>query len=263
MGEGAHAAVSAAIEVRNLRKTYRSVEGVSLEALRDVTATIARGEFVSVVGPSGCGKSSLLRIIAGLDTGTGGEVIVNSRRVTTPIADVGIVFQDPLLMPWRTTLKNVMLPIEVLRLRVPGFRARVDALIRLVHLEGFEHRYPHELSGGMRQRVALARALIHDPPLLLMDEPFGSLDEITREQMALELMRIWDETRKTILFVTHSVSEAVFLSDQVFVMSPRPGVVKAQLRIDLPRPRAPKIRGLQSYTDYCQQIRDELGLLSS
>jgi len=260
--EEASAAVSAVIEVRNLRKTYQSVDGLSLEALRDVTATVTRGEFVSVVGPSGCGKSSLLRIIAGLDTGTDGEVTVNSRRVTAPVADVGIVFQDPLLMAWRTTLANVLLPIEVLRLGVPAFRARADALVRLVRLEGFENRYPHELSGGMRQRVALARALIHDPPLLLMDEPFGSLDEITREQMARELMRIWDQTRKTILFVTHSISEAVFLSDRVLVMSPRPGVVKARLQIDLPRPRTPKVRGLQSYTEHCQQIRDELGLLS-
>jgi len=262
VGEGVGPAVSAMIEVRDIRKTYRSVDGVTLEALERVTATIARGDFVSVVGPSGCGKSSLLRIIAGLDTRTGGEVSVNSHPVTAPIADVGIVFQDPLLMPWRTTLANVLLPIEVLRLGVPGFRARADALVKLVHLEGFENRYPHELSGGMRQRVALARALIHDPSLLLMDEPFGSLDEITREQMALELMRIWDATRKTILFVTHSVSEAVFLSDQVLVMSARPGVVKARLTIDLPRPRTPKVRGLPSYTDQCQQIRDELGLLS-
>ena len=254
--------MSAQIEIRNLRKTYHSVEGVILEALKDVSAMIVRGEFVSVVGPSGCGKSSLLRIIAGLDTGTSGEVIVNSREVRAPIADVGIVFQDPLLMPWRTTLANLLLPIEVLRLGVPGFQARAETLVRLVHLEGFENRYPHELSGGMRQRVAIARALIHDPPLLLMDEPFGSLDEITREQMGLELMRIWDETRKTILFVTHSVSEAVFLSDHVLVMSPRPGVIKARLRIDLPRPRTPKILGLATYTDYCQQIRDELGLLS-
>jgi NitT/TauT family transport system ATP-binding protein len=254
--------MSAVIEVRSLQKSYRSVEGVTLEALRDVTATIGRGEFVTVVGPSGCGKSSLLRIIAGLEPKTAGEVIVNDRVVTAPIADVGIVFQDPLLMPWRTTLANILLPIEVLRLGVPGYRAAAEALVKLVRLEGFEHRYPHELSGGMRQRVAIARALIHDPPLLLMDEPFGSLDEITREQMGLELMRIWDETRKTILFVTHSVSEAVFLSDQVLVMSPRPGVIKARLPIELPRPRIPKIRGVPAYTDYCQQLRDELGLLS-
>jgi len=250
------------IEVRSLQKTYRSVEGVTLQALRDVTATIAGGEFVTVLGPSGCGKSSLLRIIAGLEPATAGEVIVNGRVVTAPIADVGIVFQDPLLMPWRTTLANILLPIEVLKRGVPGHRAAAEALVKLVHLEGFGHRYPHELSGGMRQRVAIARALIHDPPLLLMDEPFGSLDEITREQMGLELMRIWDETRKTILFVTHSVSEAVFLSDQVLVMSPRPGVIKARLPIELPRPRTAKIRGLAAYTEYCQQLRDELGLLS-
>jgi NitT/TauT family transport system ATP-binding protein len=253
--------VTPVIEVRNLRKTYRSVDGVSLEALKDVTATVARGEFVSVVGPSGCGKSSLLRIIAGLDAKTGGEVIVNSREVTAPIGDLGIVFQDPLLMPWRTTIANLLLPIEVLRLDVPAFMTRASELVKLVHLEGFEKRYPHELSGGMRQRVAIARALIHDPPLLLMDEPFGALDEITREQMGLELIRIWDETQKTILFVTHSISEAVFLSDHVLLMSPRPGVIKAALRIDLPRPRTAKTRGLASYTDYCQQIRAQLGLL--
>ncbi|MBI4255129.1 MAG: ABC transporter ATP-binding protein [Candidatus Rokubacteria bacterium] len=250
------------IALHGLGKTYRPLAGTPIDALRDIGLEVERGEFVVVVGPSGCGKSTLLRIVAGLDTATSGVVEVDGARVGGPVASAGIVFQDPLLMMWRTALQNVLLPVEVLRLDRATYRRRAIDLLRLVGLEGFEHRYPHELSGGMQQRVALARALIHNPALLLMDEPFAALDEITREQMSLEVLRIWEETGKTVLFVTHSIAEAVFLGDRVVVLSARPGVVRTEIRIDLPRPRTAKLRGLQRYTEYCQEIREQLGLIA-
>jgi NitT/TauT family transport system ATP-binding protein len=250
------------IALRGLAKTYRSLEGRTVHALRDVDLAVGQGELVVVVGPSGCGKSTLLRIVAGLDTATTGTAEVNGRPVRAPIASVGMVFQDPLLMRWRTALDNVMLPVEVLRLDRAAHRRQALDLFRLVGLAGFEHRYPHELSGGMQQRVALARALIHNPALLLMDEPFAALDEITRESMALELLRIWEETGKTILFVTHSIAEAVFLADRVVVMAARPGVVRATITIDLPRPRTAKLRGQLRYAEHCQEIREQLGLIA-
>lgn len=239
---------------------YRSSDGKVVRALHEITLEVCRGEFCVMVGPSGCGKSTLLRLVAGLDTQTGGRVVVNGKDVQAPVADVGIVFQDPLLMGWRTALRNVMLPVEVLRLDKVRFGARALDLLALVGLRGFENRYHDELSGGQQQRVAIARALIHDPPLLLMDEPFGALDEITREQMGVDLLRIWEETGKTVLLVTHSISEAVFLADRVIVLSARPGVVKENIGIDLPRPRTGKVRGLQKYTEYCQAIRERLDL---
>jgi NitT/TauT family transport system ATP-binding protein len=251
-----------AIALRGVSRTYRAADGATLTALDDVTLDIERGEFASLVGPSGCGKSTLLRIIAGLDRPSRGEALVDGRPVTAPIASVGIVFQDPLLMPWRTVLANVLLPVEVLRLDPVAHRQRALRLLQLVGLKGFERRYPRELSGGMQQRVAIARALVHDPALLLMDEPFGALDEITREQMGLELLRIWEETRKTILFVTHSIAESVFLGDRVVVLTARPGVVKENRIIDLPRPRTGKCRGLPRYVEYCQEIREKLGLIT-
>ncbi len=256
-GRGARPVVA----LRALGKSYRPIEGAPIVALRDIDLVVERGELVVVVGPSGCGKSTLLRIIAGLDGATEGVVEVDGDAVTGPVATAGLMFQDPLLMAWRTALANVMLPIEVLRRDRTTYRRRALDLMRLIGLEGFEHRYPHELSGGMQQRVALARALIHDPDLLLMDEPFAALDEITREQMSLELLRIWTETGKTVLFVTHSIAEAVFLGDRVVVLSARPGLVRAEIRIDLPRPRTAKVRGLQRYTDHCQDIREQLGLV--
>lgn len=254
--------MSTSVVITNLNKDYRSVEGTTLHALSNVTLTVEEGEFAVLVGPSGCGKSTLLRIIGGLDRQTSGDIKVNGHDVRGPISDVGIVFQDALLMEWRTALQNVMLPVEILRLNRDKLRPRAIDLLKLVGLAGFENRYPAELSGGMRQRVAIARALIHDPPLLLMDEPFGALDEITREQMCAELLRIWGETGKTVVFVTHSIPEAVFLGDRVIVLSARPGVVKENKTIHLPRPRTGRIRGDREYTDYCQTIREQLGLVS-
>ena len=232
-----------------------------IEALKGINFAVERGEFVTVVGPSGCGKSTLLRIIAGLDRATTGVVEVAGAAVAGPVASSGIMFQDPLLMAWRTAVENVLLPIEVRRGDLSTFRERAKEMLDLVGLRGFEQRYPHELSGGMQQRVALARALIHDPELLLMDEPFAALDEIAREQMGLELLQIWSGAGKTVLFVTHSISEAVFLGDRVVVLSARPGLLRSEVRVELSRPRSAKQRGDQRYTDYCQEIWRQLGLV--
>jgi NitT/TauT family transport system ATP-binding protein len=254
----AGAGVTPSVALRDVTMVYRSLEGQRVTALRDVSGELAPHEFVVIVGPSGCGKSTLLRLVAGLVPATHGSVAVNGAPVTGPVADVGIVFQDPVLMVWRTALRNVVLPIEVLHGDVGRGRRRAAELLAMVGLGGLENRYPHELSGGQQHRVAIARALVHDPALLLMDEPFGALDEITREQMGLELLRIWEETHKTVLFVTHSVAEAVFLGDRVIVMSGRPGTVLGSVDIGLPRPRTAAMRGSHLYTEYCQAVRHRL-----
>ena len=215
---------------------YR-VPGGFVSALEGINLAAAAGEFVTLVGPSGCGKTTLLRIVAGLVPQTGGEVDVNGRPLRGPTRDIGIVFQVPALMAWRSVLDNILLQIEIRRLDVASYRGRALDLIKLVGLSGFEGRYPYQLSGGMQQRGAICRALIHDPSLLLMDEPFGALDALTREQMNLELQRIWLERRKTVLFITHSIPEAIFLSDRVCVMSPRPGRILETLAVPIPRPR--------------------------
>ena len=227
---------AAVIAVHHLDMRYR-VPGGFVSALEGINLAAAAGEFVTLVGPSGCGKTTLLRIVAGLVPQTGGEVDVNGRPLRGPTRDIGIVFQVPALMAWRSVLDNILLQIEIRRLDVASYRGRALDLIKLVGLSGFEGRYPYQLSGGMQQRVAICRALIHDPSLLLMDEPFGALDALTREQMNLELQRIWLERRKTVLFITHSIPEAVFLSDRVCVMSPRPGRILETLAVPIPRPR--------------------------
>jgi NitT/TauT family transport system ATP-binding protein len=208
-----------------------------VDALGGVTLEVAPEEFVSLLGPSGCGKSTLLRIVAGLIRPTSGEVSVHGQRLDGPNSEVGIVFQSPVLLPWRTVLANVELQVEVRGLDRVSYRDEARRLLALVGLNGFESSYPYQLSGGMQQRVSLCRALIHNPRLLLMDEPFGALDALTREQMNLELQRVWMETKKMVLFVTHSIPEAVFLSDRVLVMSPRPGRIEGEIRVALPRPR--------------------------
>ena len=227
---------AAVIAVHHLDMRYR-VPGGFVSALEGINLAAAAGEFVTLVGPSGCGKTTLLRIVAGLVPQTGGEVDVNGRPLRGPTRDIGIVFQVPALMAWRSVLDNILLQIEIRRLDVASYRGRALDLIKLVGLSGFEGRYPYQLSGGMQQRVAICRALIHDPSLLLMDEPFGALDALTREQMNLELQRIWLERRKTVLFITHSIPEAVFLSDRVCIMSPRPGRILETLAVPIPRPR--------------------------
>ena len=210
------------IRIKEVGKLFGG-RGPVVTALQDISFDIGLGEFVAVVGPSGCGKSTLLRILAGLIPTSSGTVWFGDRKLEGPRRDIGVVFQSPVLFPWRTVLGNVLLPADVQRLGREQMKRRALELLALVGLTGFEQRYPWELSGGMQQRVALVRALIHDPALLLMDEPFGALDAMTREQMNVELQRIWMERRKTVLFITHSTAEAVFLADRVMVMTPRPG----------------------------------------
>jgi NitT/TauT family transport system ATP-binding protein len=202
-----------------------------------VSTSVREHEFVSILGPSGCGKSTLILLVSGLEPASGGTIQVDGRPVKGPYTDLGVVFQRDALLRWRTALDNVLLQCEIRRLPLAEYRPRALQLLQQVGLTGFEGSYPGELSGGMRQRVALCRALIHDAPILLMDEPFGALDALTRDQMGLDLLRIWERDRKTVMFVTHSIPEAVFLSDRVIVMSPRPGRIEAELTIDLPRPR--------------------------
>jgi NitT/TauT family transport system ATP-binding protein len=219
--------------------TYRAESGV-VEALRDISVTVGRGELVALVGPSGCGKSTLLRIIAGLRPATTGRVAVAGRPVVRPVPAVGMVFQAPVLLRWRTILDNVLLAAELSGLDPAAYRPRAAALLKLVGLDEFADKRPRELSGGMQQRTSLCRALLLDPPLLLMDEPFGALDAMTRDELNLELLRVWGEgeaERKTIVFVTHSIPEAVFLADRVVVMTPRPGRVARTFDVPLPRPR--------------------------
>jgi NitT/TauT family transport system ATP-binding protein len=244
------------IAVRRLSKSYGSGPN-AIVALTNIDFAVADGEFMSIVGPSGCGKSTLLKILAGLIP-SDGEALLNGTPIDGPRQDIGMVFQSPVLFPWRSVLANVLLPVDVQRLGRERMTQRALDLISLVGLNGFEKRYPWELSGGMQQRVALVRALIHDPALLLMDEPFGALDALTRESMNAELQRIWLERRKTVLFVTHSTSEAVFLADRVLVMSARPGRIADLLEIDLPRPRTLDVMTTEVFGAYVRRIRGAL-----
>jgi len=243
------------LHLHGLSKIYASRDG-PVRALDQVSLSGRRGEFISIVGPSGCGKSTLLMIAAGLMAPSSGVVVADGETVTAPRTEIGIVFQNPVLLEWRTALGNVMLQAEAKRLERSSAERRARALLGAVGLAGFEDKYPHELSGGMRQRVSICRALIHDPPQLLMDEPFGALDALTRDQLVLDLQRICNERRMTVLFITHSVPEAVFLSDQVIVMTPRPGRIDRIIEIDLPRPRTLALRETPQFARYNREILD-------
>ncbi|MFF8962640.1 ABC transporter ATP-binding protein [Streptomyces globisporus] len=233
-------------------------------ALSDVSLDVAPGEFVAIVGPSGCGKSTLLKLVAGLLTASSGDVLLGGERVTGPRHDIGYVFQRAALLEWRSALRNILLQAEIRRMEPSVARARADELIRMTGLGGFEDAYPHELSGGMQQRVALCRALLHEPPVLLMDEPFGALDALTREQMNTELNRIWRTTGTTVLLVTHSISEAVYLADRVVVMSPRPGTVTEIIEVGLPAERDySETLGRPEFRAAAAHIRDLLGAVSA
>lgn len=246
------------ITVSQLSHVYETKRGGRVEALRDVTFEVARDEFVTIVGASGCGKSTLLRLVGGLAQSTAGTIQIDGSPVRGPRDDVGHVFQSPALLEWRNTLKNVLLPVECRRGRVDAQAiGRARELLRLAGLEEeFEDRYPAELSGGMQQRVGICRALINDPLVLLMDEPLGSLDALTREELALELLRIWTERKKTVLFVTHSIPEAVLLADRVIVMTPRPGRVQAVIPVDLPRPRTFEMESSPKFAEIAGQVRE-------
>ena len=247
------------IQGQNLSKVYGTATG-PLVALDDVSFQIEEGEFISLVGPSGCGKSTLLSILGGLEAKTEGTLVVGGKHHDAPRADIGMMFQTSVLFPWRSIRENVRLPGLILGLDKQQQAQRSEELLDMVGLNGFGDRYPDELSGGMRQRVGLARLLAHDPRMLLMDEPFGALDEFTRETMNLELLRIWEKTRKTVIFVTHNIGEAVFLSDRVFVMTPRPGRLEGIVEIDLPRPRTTAVLRDPRYSELVFDIRRMLGV---
>ncbi|MFS8204243.1 ABC transporter ATP-binding protein [Streptomyces sp. CWNU-52B] len=243
------------IELSGLHKVYRPRKSEPTHALSDIDLLVRRGEFISVVGPSGCGKTTLLKILAGLIPRTEGTVRVAGRDVDGPLPEVGMVFQAATLLPWRTILQNVMVPVEIQRLDRAVYRERAGRLLEMVGLGGFEDKYPDELSGGMQQRAGICRALVHDPAVLLMDEPFGALDAMTREYMNVELLRIWRESGKTVVLVTHSIPEAVFLSDRVVVLSPRPGRIAEVIDIDIERPRDLSVMASDRAGVYVERIR--------
>ena len=249
--------MSPRISIREVAKVYKSVDK-TVHALEQVSFDVGEGSFVSIVGPSGCGKSTLLKIISGLLPRTAGSVTIGGQPVIGPVENVGMVFQSPVLLKWKTVMGNIMLPVEFARLDPAKFHATALSLIRLVGLQGFEEMRPYELSGGMQQRVSLCRALVTDPPILLMDEPFGALDAMTRDELDVELLRIWEQKRKTVIFVTHNIQEAVFLSDQVIVMSARPGRVVKRLEIDLERPRTIALMSSARCGEYALEIRNSL-----
>ena len=242
------------IRAHGLRKTYRTQDG-EVETLKPLDFEISAGEFVSVIGPSGCGKSTLMKMVAGLLPTSGGELELAGRAVRGPQTDVGIVFQSALLLPWRRVVDNILLQAEIRKLPMDAARVRARALVEMAGLAGFEQKYPWQLSGGMQQRVAILRALLHDPSVLLMDEPFGALDAMTRERMNLELQRIWLTSKKTVMLITHSIPEAIFLSDRVFVMSERPGRIVQVYDIELPRPRPLDVMGSEKFALYARQLR--------
>jgi NitT/TauT family transport system ATP-binding protein len=239
----------------NLSKVFTSRDGDDVVALRDISLTIDKNELVTLVGPSGCGKSTLLRLVAGLIPPTRGRIILDGAEVVEPRHDTGIVFQSPTLLPWATVADNVLFPLKMMHQMASDSRDKAASLLKLVGLQGFEKKYPRELSGGMQQRTAICRALIHDPGILLMDEPFGALDALTREEMTLELLRIWTERPKTILFVTHAILEAVMLGDRVVVMSPRPGRIAEIIDVPLGRPRTFEVEGRREFQACAQHIR--------
>jgi NitT/TauT family transport system ATP-binding protein len=251
------------VRVGDLQKIYRTRDGNEIHALKDVDLAIAEREFVSIVGPSGCGKTTLLKILCGVLARSSGEVLVGGRPIDGPSRDVGVVFQAPVLLPWRTVLQNVMVPIRIQGRALAEFEVRARRLISMVGLAGFEHKYPSELSGGMQQRVGICRALVHDPSFLLLDEPFGALDAMTREAMNEELQRIWRESQKTVMLVTHSIPEAVYLADRVVVMTPRPGRIVDVIRIDLPRPRQLAMHNTPEFGRYVSAIRAHFGAVGS
>ncbi len=252
------------IQLEKLSKTFRARDGSLVEALHQIELMVRESEFVSLVGPSGCGKSTLLKIVGGLEEANSGGVKVGGQNVTGPSPEIGFVFQRPALLPWRNILDNVLVPAEVNRAKSKvqggrsGYLNEAKRLLAKMNLEGFEKKIPRELSGGMQQRVGIARALLLDPAILLMDEPFGALDALTRDELGLELLRIWEERRKTVLFVTHSIPEAVLLSDRVVVMSPRPGRIVREVMITLPRPRAPEMEYTPEFEALVTAIRSAI-----
>jgi NitT/TauT family transport system ATP-binding protein len=246
------------LQADNLHKTFFDPRRRMLIALDGISFSVAEGEFLTVIGPSGCGKSTLLRLLGGLLAPDVGEVCLRGEPLTAPRREIGIVFQSANLMPWRTVLRNIMLPMEMNRAERAAAEARATEWVTLVGLEGFADAYPSQLSGGMQQRVALARALSHDPELLLLDEPFGALDALTRERMNAELLRIWNLRRPTVVMVTHSITEALLLSDRILVMSARPGRIRAEFAVPFPRPRQLTIAAEPEFAGMVRAVRAEI-----
>jgi NitT/TauT family transport system ATP-binding protein len=242
------------IEARGVSKIYQSKDG-PVESLKPLDFAIKEGEFVSVVGPSGCGKSTLLKMVAGLLPISGGSLTLAGKPIKGPQKDVGIVFQSAVLLPWRSVEDNILLQAEMRHLPKAASKDRARQLMEMAGLKGFEGKYPWQLSGGMQQRASICRALLHDPSVLLMDEPFGALDAMTREKMNLELQRIWMASKKTVMLITHSIPEAIFLSDRVIVMSERPGSIAAVYEIDLPRPRTLDMMASAEFGAYTKLVR--------
>ena len=242
------------LQIKNLTTIFPAGNN-GLHALDDISFSVYPEQFISVLGPSGSGKTTLLRVLAGLLPPTQGEVLFGNSSLQAPRHGVGMVFQKANLMPWRTVLENILLPLEIQHVPHTDALAKAQALVELVGLVGFEDSLPRDLSGGMAQRVAIARALIHEPDLLLLDEPFGSLDALTRERMGTELIRIWQARRKTVIMVTHSISESLFLADRVLVLSPRPGRLRLDLTVDLPRPREEDIRYTPAFSALARRVR--------
>lgn len=245
------------IRLDGVTKSYRT-EKTIIHALASTTIDVAPGEFVSIVGPSGCGKSTLLKLVAGLLPPSSGSLRVNGHEVSKPVTDAGVVFQSDLLMDWRTVIDNVMVQGEFRKMDKKKTRARALELLEMVGLSEFIDAYPHELSGGMRQRVAICRALLHEPPLLLMDEPFGALDAMTRDQMAVDIQKILLTTSSTVLFITHSIAEAIFLSDRVLVFGNAPGRIVDEVHVEIARPRRMAVRETTEYGNHVQRVRNRL-----
>ncbi len=246
------------LRASNVRKTFLDSGQAAMLVLDATTLEAADGEFLAIVGPSGCGKSTLLRLLSGLEMPLSGEVRFRGELVTEPRREIGLMFQKPNLMPWLTVINNIALPLEIQGVRAEEARASAASLIALIGLEGFANSYPAQLSGGMQQRVSLARALIQDPQLLLLDEPFGALDALTRDRMNAELLRVWSLQRPTVVMVTHSIPEALFLADRVLVMSPRPGRVRAEFEVPLARPRQPSITSDPEFVQMVRRVREQI-----
>jgi NitT/TauT family transport system ATP-binding protein len=244
------------VTLENVSKIYDTRDGAELLAVSDIDLRIEPGQFVAIVGPSGCGKSTLLSLLAGLLRVSSGRITIDGEEISRPHSKVGVVFQTDLLLEWRNIIDNVQLPIEIRGWDRKKYRKNAEELLVQVGLAGFEKRYPSEISGGMRQRVAICRALVQEPGLLLMDEPFGALDALTREQMITDLQTTWGLVNNTVVFITHSIEEAVFLADRVLVMSPRPGQIDLDLRIDIVRPRRWNDRIDRKFVDYTVEIHD-------
>jgi NitT/TauT family transport system ATP-binding protein len=252
IGPAVHSGVP--IEMRRVSKTFGEDSDQPFRALGEISMSIEAGEFVSVVGPSGCGKSTLMLMVAGLLSHSQGDIVIGGKPVTRPLTDVGIAFQDHLLLDFRTAIDNVMLQADIRRLPRKPIEARAKELFEQLRLTPAIRKYPRQLSGGMRQRVSLVRALVHDPSVIMMDEPFGALDALTRLQVRMDLEALWLRRRPTVLFITHSVEEAVGLSDRIFVMSPSPGQVVDEIRVDLPRPRPVVLGDAQQFGAYVDRI---------